>query len=84
MLEEVNYADLTIALNLLSKHLMQLAKVSDLNILFKACLKVLDEVQIACGDGVIVNVHSDNCDLILKGVRLEEDGLIHRAFLEAN
>ncbi len=66
-----------------AEHPVELAEVSDLNVAAESGLELFDETHGADGDGAVVNVHSDNDELLYLRQELIEYGLIHSRLLVA-
>ncbi len=76
-------AGLLIAPHLDAKHPVQFTKVSDLDMAAQSCLEVLNEVCHAGGDGAVVDMHSDNYEVLILGNEFIEDGLVHSRLIKA-
>ena len=76
MLGQMNGVSLMILLDLDFKHPVKLTKIGDFDMLPKAGLEVLNKAEEACGNDAVVDMHCDNCKLILGLVMLVKDCLI--------
>ena len=76
-LGKVDGAGLLITPHLDAKHPVQFAEVSDLDVAAQACLKILDEVHHAGSNGAVVNMHSDDYEVLISGNEFVEDCLVH-------
>ena len=83
MLGQMDSPGHTISFDLYSEHPVKLPEVGDFNVLVKTSLEVLDKVEEAKGNGAVVDMHHDDCELILELVLLVEHGLVNRAPLKA-
>jgi len=66
----------TISFDLYSEHPVKLPEVGDFDVLVKTGLEVVDKAEGAGGDGAVVDVHRDNCELVLGLVLLVKHGLV--------
>ena len=76
-------AGLSITPHLDAEHPVQFAEVSDLDVAAQACLEVLDEVRRAGGNGAVVDMHSDDYEVLVLGNEFEEHSLVHSRLIKA-
>ena len=81
-LGKVHGAARAVAFDFDAEHPIPLAEVSNLNMLAKAGLEVLNEADSGGDDHAIVHMHHDDGQLALVHDHLEIDGLVNSALLE--
>jgi hypothetical protein len=62
-LGQVHRPRLPVALDLDAEHPVELAEVGDLNVLAHARFEGVHKARAACGDGAVVYMHGDDCDV---------------------
>ena len=75
-------AGLSIVPHLDAKHPVQFAEVSDLDVAAQSCLEVLDEARRAGSDGAVVDMHSDDYEVLILRDEFIEDGLVHSRLIK--
>jgi hypothetical protein len=81
MLGQVDGAGVAIAHDSDTEHPVKLAEVSDLDVAAESSFELFNEVCSGCGNGAVINVHSDNNELLGLRQELIEYGLIHSRLL---
>ena len=49
----------------------------------QSCLEVLNEAHRAGGDGAVIDVHSDDYEVLVLGNKFIEHGLVHSRLIKA-
>jgi hypothetical protein len=78
MLGEVDGASVAVTHNSDAEHPVEFAKVSDLDVAAEPGLEVFDEMCGAGGNGAIIDVHSDDNELLDLRQEFVEDGLVDK------
>jgi hypothetical protein len=81
MLGQVDGVGVAITHDSDAEHPVKLAEVSDLDVVAEAVFELFNEVRGGRGDGAVVDVHSDNDELLDLRQELVEYGLIHSRLL---